>query len=124
MPSLSDYERVEYWASAGWMAPWLKTVDPSYWREMVPCIGEHWVMRKAMTWQEWFLTEEGHDFLRKQLVVRLSQASVVLVPWMAQALKMDGLRVLEIGCGSGSSTAGLARAGAKGDGVRTSRGRR
>lgn len=112
MVTLRDYESADYWASVGWMAPWLRDVDPAYWREMVHCIGENRFTR-ASGWEGYVLTDAGREKLRGQLLTRLSQTTSTLVPWLAQALKMDGLRVLEIGCGSGSSTAGLAHAGAK-----------
>lgn len=116
LPTLSDYETAAYWASEGWIDPWLETVDPSYWREMVQCIGEYW-MPKRRNWREHVLTDAGRAALRTQLVTRISQASSVFVPWLEQALEMRGLRILEIGCGSGSSTAGLAHAGAHVTGV-------
>jgi 2-polyprenyl-3-methyl-5-hydroxy-6-metoxy-1,4-benzoquinol methylase len=115
MTSLGDYESAEYWATSGWMAPWLKGVDAAYWREMILCIGENWFRRPD--WKEHILTEAGRHALRMHLCTRISQASEVFVPWLAQATKLGGLRVLEIGCGSGSTTAGLAHAGAVVTGV-------
>ena len=113
MAAIEDYYSAEYWARNGWVAPWLKEVDPSYWREMTICIGEHWPIRKNISWQEFFLTPEGRARLRDQLCTRISQASDHFVPWLEQAVPLAGTRVLEIGCGSGSSTAGLSHAGAR-----------
>lgn len=110
-----EYEDAEFWARDGWLPPWMKRIAPDYFREMIPMIGEHWM--KRANWREHILTDAGRANLRGQLVTRLSQAADVFAPWLAQALKMDGLRVLEIGCGSGSSTAGLAHAGARVTGV-------
>ena len=110
-----EYESAEFWARDGWLSPWLKTVGPAYFREMIPMIGEHWMKRPD--WRAHILTDAGRANLRGQLITRMSQASDVFVPWLAQALVMDGLRILEIGCGSGSSTAGLAHAGARVTGV-------
>lgn len=111
MPSIDDYGNAEYWAQNGWMAPWLKDVDPAYWPGMIACIGEN-LIKKKVDWRDYFLTEEGRAVLRVQLCLRISQASDVFVPWLQQAVGLEGARVLEIGCGSASSTAGLARAGA------------
>jgi len=113
--SIEDYGHAEYWKQGGWVAPWLIQANPAYWPEMIACIGEHWINRKD--WQSFFLTDKGRAALRVQLCTRISQASDVFVPWLEQAIALDGLRVLEIGCGSGSSTAGLARAGARVTGV-------
>ena len=110
MSTLDDYESADFWAASGWMAPWLKNVDRAYWREMIACIGENWMRRTD--WKEHVLSEAGRQTLRIQLCTRISQASDVFVPWLTQAISLDGKRILEIGCGSGSSTAALARAGA------------
>ena len=80
---------------------------------MVACIGENWVVNKRDSWREYFLTPAGREVLRTQLCTRMSQASNVFVPWLEQSLSLKGMRVLEIGCGSASSTVGLARAGAQ-----------
>ncbi len=112
MVTVRDYESAEFWASTGWIAPWLKSVDPVYWREMIPCIGAN-IFPRQTGWEAFILSDEGRQKLRGQLCTRISQASDTFVPWLAQALEMNGLRVLEIGCGSGSSTAGLAHAGAR-----------
>ncbi len=109
MRVLEDYYSAEYWAANGWMAPWLKNANPDYWREMTLAIGENLV---RPDWRNHLLTDKGRDQLRIQLCTRISQASNVFAPWLAQALKMKGLRILEVGCGTGSSTAGLAHAGA------------
>lgn len=111
-----EYFRADFWTSQGWMAPWLTTVDAAYWREMIPCIGENMFRREA-GWQGFVVTGEGREHLRRQLCTRISQASDVFVPWLEQAIELKGLRILEIGCGSGSSTAGLAHGGAHISGV-------
>jgi 2-polyprenyl-3-methyl-5-hydroxy-6-metoxy-1,4-benzoquinol methylase len=110
MTKFGDYETADFWAASGWIAPWLRNVDRAYWREMIDCIGENWIRRPD--WKEYVLSEAGRQTLRLQLCTRISQASEVFVPWLAQAVNLDGKRILEIGCGSGSSTAALARAGA------------
>lgn len=116
MPSLEDYDNAEFWAASGWIAPWLKSVNPAYWPEMIQCIGDNLMPRKA-GWRPYVLTEEGRNALRIQLCLRVSQASDVFVPWLEQHAPLAGLNVLEIGCGSGSSTAGLAHAGARVTGI-------
>jgi len=110
------YFSADFWASQGWTAPWLHDVDPAYWREMIPAICENMIRRKA-GWQDFILTPEGRQKLRVQLCTRLSQASESFVPWLEQSRPLGGLNVLEIGCGSGSATAALARAGASVTGI-------
>jgi len=111
MGEFGEYERADYWAAEGWLPAWLKSVDPAYWPGMIRCIGEHWMTRP--NWREHIKTDAGRAALRTQLITRMAQASDVFVPWLAQALRLKDLRILEIGCGSGSSTAGLAHAGAQ-----------
>ena len=110
------YFSAEFWAAQGWTAPWLHDVDPAYWRDMIPGICENLIRRKA-GWRDFILTPEGQQKLRTQLCTRLSQASEIFVPWLEQSRALDGLNVLEIGCGSGSATAALARAGARVTGI-------
>lgn len=102
----------DFWAAQGWTAPWLHDVDPAYRREMIPAICENMIRRKA-GWRDFILTPEGRLKLRVQLCTRLSQARESFVPWLEQSRPLGGLNVLEIGCGSGSAAAALARAGAR-----------
>src|ERR1700735_1483041 len=97
--SIQEYQSAEYWAATGWIAPWLKEVDAAYWAGMIDCIGEYWM--KRADWRRHILTETGRATLKTQLVTRISQASNVFVPWLSQAITMDGVRILEMGGGAG-----------------------
>jgi len=108
--TIGELETAAFWAAKGWMAPWLREVDDAYWREIIPIIGENFIGSK---WREVIATEAGQQKFRDQLVVRISQATEVFIPWLEQALNLQDARVLEIGSGSGSCTVALARAGAK-----------
>ena len=96
-----------------WHASWLSELPPEYWREMVDAIATHWV-----SWVDpkdvpaYLETPEGLGKIRDQLVIRVSQASELFVPWLEAAVPLRGKKVLEIGGGAGASTAALARAGA------------
>jgi SAM-dependent methyltransferase len=50
--------------------------------------------------------------LNDHLVYRLNQDRMRIIPWLNAAARLDGLRILEIGCGSGASTVALAEQGA------------
>jgi len=113
----AEFETFAFWAGTGWIAPWLKDVDPAYWREMIPCICKHWLHKPPGKLEAFLRTPQGQRKLREQLVTRISQAANTFVPWLEQAGPLRGKRILEIGCGSGSSTAGLAHAGARVSGV-------
>ncbi|MDT7741793.1 MAG: hypothetical protein QOE59_871 [Actinomycetota bacterium] len=55
--------------------------------------------------------------LADHLVGRLTVFRREVVPWLADAVPLDGATVLEIGCGTGSSTVALAEQGAQVIGV-------
>ncbi len=50
--------------------------------------------------------------LKAQLTGRLERDRSTIVPWLDQTCSLNGLRILEIGCGTGSSTVALAEQGA------------
>jgi len=61
---------------------------------------------------EYLETEEGRADLENHLTHRLECDRTVTVPWLNRTRSLRGLRVLEIGCGTGSSTVALAEQGA------------
>lgn len=54
----------------------------------------------------------GRD-LQDHLTVRLNNFRHSIVPWLDQIRPLNGLRILEIGCGTGASTLALAEQGAQ-----------
>src|SRR5438067_443122 len=54
----------------------------------------------------------GRNDLENQLTVRLHEDRTRIVPWLNSIRRLDGASVLEIGCGTGSSTVALAEHGA------------
>jgi S-adenosylmethionine-dependent methyltransferase len=61
---------------------------------------------------EWLDTQEGKDALADIMFARLDDQRRSIVPWLNEVRPLRGLRILEIGCGSGSSTLALAEQGA------------
>ena len=57
-------------------------------------------------------TQAGRTDLEDHLHVRLGHARETVVPWLASVTALSGKNVLEIGCGTGSSTVALAEQGA------------
>jgi SAM-dependent methyltransferase len=55
---------------------------------------------------------EGKKDLEDHLHDRLDGDRVTVVPWLDQARRLQGARVLEIGCGTGSATVAIAEQGA------------
>jgi len=58
-------------------------------------------------------TEQGQCDLASHLTNRLQNARSQIVPWLESVINLNGARVLEIGCGTGSSLVALAERGAK-----------
>lgn len=66
---------------------------------------------------EFLNTQAGEKDLANVLHARLEIDRKSVVPWLNATLPLDGAEVLEIGCGTGSSTLALAEQGARVVGV-------
>jgi S-adenosylmethionine-dependent methyltransferase len=62
--------------------------------------------------QAFLLSPEGQADLRLHLTDRLELDRYQFVPWISSVLSLDGARVLEVGCGTGSACTALAEQGA------------
>jgi 2-polyprenyl-3-methyl-5-hydroxy-6-metoxy-1,4-benzoquinol methylase len=58
-------------------------------------------------------TEEGRRHLEGHVIGRLEQGRSRVIPWLTAARSLEGARILEIGCGTGSSTVALSEQGAE-----------
>ncbi len=58
-------------------------------------------------------SDAGQKDLRDHLYGRLDGFRITVIPWLNNAKPLSGSRILEIGCGSGSSTVALAEQGAE-----------
>lgn len=67
-------------------------------------------------------TPEGQTELANDLINRLQFYRQWEIPWLDSVLRLNGARVLEVGCGTGSSTVALAEQGAEVVGVDISSG--
>jgi 2-polyprenyl-3-methyl-5-hydroxy-6-metoxy-1,4-benzoquinol methylase len=66
-----------------------------------------------VTTEEWLATEEGRRDLEDHVHRRLHAFRRQVVPWLDDAKRLSGARVLEVGCGTGASTVALAEQGAR-----------
>lgn len=62
-------------------------------------------------------TPEGREDFQDHVSGRLAQFRTWIVPWLDSLFRLDGARVLEIGCGTGASSVALAEQGAEVVGV-------
>jgi S-adenosylmethionine-dependent methyltransferase len=58
-------------------------------------------------------SHEGRNDLQDHLRGRLNHFRRTVIPWLNDARPLSGAKILEIGCGTGSSTVALAEQGAK-----------
>ena len=64
--------------------------------------------------QEGYLsTECGRNDLQNHLDIRIEMDRTIIIPWLDESRPLRDSTVLEIGCGTGSSTVALAEQGAK-----------
>jgi 2-polyprenyl-3-methyl-5-hydroxy-6-metoxy-1,4-benzoquinol methylase len=100
-------KRHKYSSEESWQSEWLNTVPENYFE----VFGEY--LADVHFPAEGFRVDPALDWCRRefdiQLFVRMQQAELVFVPWLLEAIDLEGKRVLEIGCGTGSSTVPIAR---------------
>jgi len=58
-------------------------------------------------------TDAGRKALRDHTIGRIELDRIWVIPWLDATRSLEGLRVLEIGCGTGSSTVAIAEQGAR-----------
>lgn len=63
--------------------------------------------------QQYLASSEGRQAVRTHLFHRLEMDRYELIPWLDSILPLQGARILEIGCGTGSATVALAEQGAR-----------
>lgn len=63
--------------------------------------------------EEYLLTDWGKGDLESHLFTRLDTDRNMVIPWLDSVRALRGASVLEVGCGTGSSTVALAEQGAR-----------
>jgi S-adenosylmethionine-dependent methyltransferase len=66
----------------------------------------------VLTREQYLETPQGQKSLADNLHARLDHDRSTIVPWLNETRPLVGLRILEIGCGTGSSSLALAEQGA------------
>lgn len=89
-----------------WVSPWVANLPGEYFHEMTRAVIAQYPKVHDLT------TPLGIYNCQAQAFIRLSQAHDHFIPWLLEALSLEGQRVLEIGSGTGSSTAALLLGGA------------
>lgn len=111
----ADWTSGQFWTPmVPWCPTWIASLPDVYWSTMTPVIARNFFKRPQF--ETWVLSD-GAVPMAGQLITRMAQADQLLVPWLSQAISLEGARILEIGAGTGCTTAALARAGAHVTGV-------
>ncbi len=98
------------------LAARFRQLDPSNEQELRRSLETHYFTReiwgKATTAAEYLASKEGQDDFSQHLFERLDNFRSTVIPWLDRVIGLNGKRVLEIGCGTGTSTVALAEQGA------------
>lgn len=62
--------------------------------------------------ENYLSSPQGQQAMADHLHGRLSKSRKFIVPWLDDSRRLEGARILEVGCGTGSSTVALAEQGA------------
>lgn len=93
-----------------WMGEYVSSLPRSYFNAMHNVLDSDYFDGQTTTLicdENWFIYQ-----YMGQITIRLSQAVENFLPWVEHSLPLKGKHVVEIGCGTGTSTAALARRGA------------
>jgi len=94
-----------------------KNIDQAGIDEITSSLKRHYFTRSI--WAEkvapeaYLSSEEGKNDLLNHLDLRLNDFRQTIIPWLNDTKNLRGANILEIGCGTGSSTVALAEQGAK-----------
>lgn len=92
-----------------------KRIDRSSIEEVTASLKRHYFSRlvsgHTMPLETYLSTEEGKADLLNHVEARLNAFRRDVIPWLDDAKPLSGVTILEIGCGTGSSTVALAEQG-------------
>ena len=86
------------------------TIDKQQLEQVESSLRDHYFTRFP---EDYLSTEWGKNDLQNHLFRRLDLDRSLIVPWLDAARPLRGSSILEIGCGTGSSTVALAEQGAE-----------
>jgi S-adenosylmethionine-dependent methyltransferase len=86
-----------------------RTLDPAGRERIQACLRDHYYADRAPGFLD---GDAGRNALHDHTLGRLEVDRVWVIPWLDATCALEGLRVLEVGCGTGSSTVAIAEQGA------------
>ncbi len=94
-----------------------RIIGPKGIDEVIASLKRHYFTRSiwegAVAPEAYLSSEEGRNDLLNHLELRLNDFRQTIIPWLNDTKHLQGASILEIGCGTGSSTVALAEQGAK-----------
>lgn len=94
-----------------------RQLDSEHTSALVDSLKQHYFTRSIwegkITTEAYLASAEGQADLQDHLDRRLDNFRHTVIPWLNDAKPLAGATILEIGCGTGSSTVALAEQGAK-----------
>ncbi|MBZ0267033.1 methyltransferase domain-containing protein [bacterium] len=86
-----------------------RAVPPEQLRSVEEALREHHFSTRPAGFLE---TDDGRKALHDHLIGRLRVDRERFVPWISSLRPLEGMRILEVGCGTGASTVAMAEQGA------------
>jgi 2-polyprenyl-3-methyl-5-hydroxy-6-metoxy-1,4-benzoquinol methylase len=109
--------RLQYQSPTDLRQNWV-TVSPEGEARIVESLKRHYFGRRIYQdatpcGDDWLRTPDGQEDLAMHLSIRTGDFRRTVTPWLSDARPLAGARILEIGCGTGTSTVALAEQGAQ-----------
>lgn len=90
-------------------------LDESRLKRVETSVREHY--HRGWRSEEFYTPEAYAADLRDHVIARLEFDRIMYIPWFNDTVSLDGCNILEIGCGTGSSSIALAEQGARVTGI-------
>jgi S-adenosylmethionine-dependent methyltransferase len=79
--------------------------------EIIKIFKEKYLLKKSEDKSQSFTKEDIESEIKEHIYDRIQKFRETIIPWLDSVIPLKGARILEIGCGTGSSTFALAEQG-------------
>ena len=113
--AINFYKKIRKWQVPDYLKKNQIIIDASKLNKIKLSIRENY--HKGWRSEENYASKEYSSDLNHHLIGRLEGDRCKYIPWLSKSVQLKGANVLEIGCGTGSSTVAIAEQGANVTGV-------